>query len=65
MNIFLGLDASKEELGLKRQNIWAFVSNDVTGDLDKYQALSQEEVQDAGSVPLMFVSFPSAKVCGS
>jgi len=61
MNIFLGLDASKEELGLKRQNIWAFVSNDVTGDLEKYQALSQEEVQDAGSVPLMFVSFPSAK----
>ena len=28
MNVFLGFDASNEELGLKAQSIWAFTTND-------------------------------------
>jgi len=60
MNIFLGLNKSKEELGLKRQNMWAFTSNDINKEGEEYMALSPEAVMNA-DVPLMFISFPSAK----
>ena len=61
MNIFIGFDASNEELGLRPHNWWAFASSDVTSDCDKYLEYSSEEALDAGNVPLLFVSFPSAK----
>jgi all-trans-retinol 13,14-reductase len=60
MSIFVGLNASNEELGLKAQNTWAFTSNAAMDEFDNYLKLDKEEVQTA-EVPLVFVSFPSAK----
>jgi len=60
MNVFLGFNASNEELNLKAHNIWAFPTNDSEKGFMEYLDLSVEEALDA-KVPLMFVSFPSAK----
>ena len=60
MNVFLGFNASNEELNLKARNIWAFPTNDSEKGFMEYLDLSVEEALDA-KVPLMFVSFPSAK----
>ena len=60
MNIFLGLNKSKEELGLKRQNMWAFTSNDINKIGEDYFHLNVDDAMDA-EVPLLFISFPSAK----
>ena len=59
MSVFIGLNASNEELNLKAQNTWAFTSNDLD-TFEDYYNLDSETVQDT-PVPLMFVSFPSAK----
>merc|ERR1712080_556552 len=61
MNVFLGLDASAEDLGLKAQNHWAFTNSDITASGNDYMAMAQEEVLDHPEIPLLFVSFPSAK----
>ena len=45
---------------MKRQNMWAFTSNDINREGEEYMALNPEAAMDA-DVPLMFVSFPSAK----
>jgi len=60
MNVFLGLNVSAEELGVKRQNIWAFTSNDIDKDGLDYFNLPVDEALDS-DVPLLFISFPSAK----
>lgn len=58
--LFVGLDGTKEELGLKAQNTWAFKDPDIEKVVEKYFALSADEASSA-DVPLMFLSFPSAK----
>ena len=60
MNVFLGLNVSAEELGVKRQNTWAFTSNNIDQDGLDYFNLPVDKALDA-EVPLMFISFPSAK----
>lgn len=60
MNVFLGLNVSNEELKLKAHNIWAFTTNDTGDSFQSYMDLDVEQALDA-QVPLMFVSFPSAK----
>lgn len=60
MNVFLGLNKSKDELGLKRQNMWAFASNNSTRDTEDYFEMDSESAMDA-DIPLLFISFPSAK----
>ena len=77
MNVFLGLNISAEELGVKRQNMWAFASNNINQDgLDYFNMDVQQvgisvkttyskccataQALDA-DIPLMFISFPSAK----
>jgi len=60
MNVFLGLNASNEDLKLKAHNIWAFTTNESGDTFDKYLDMEVEEAMDA-KVPLMFISFPSAK----
>ena len=55
-----GLNASNEELNLKAHNIWAFTTNESGDTFDKYLDMEVEEAMDA-KVPLMFISFPSAK----
>ena len=57
---FSGLNASNEELNLKAHNIWAFTTNDSGDTFDKYLDMDVEEAMDA-KLPLMFISFPSAK----
>ena len=60
MNVFLGLSASAEELGVKRQNMWAFTDNNIDQSALDYFNMSVDEALDA-EVPLMFISFPSGK----
>ncbi|GCC28487.1 all-trans-retinol 13,14-reductase-like [Chiloscyllium punctatum] len=58
-SVFIGLDGSKEELGLKAGNYWFYRENNFDELFSKYFALSKEDV--AEGCPFMFVSFPSAK----
>ena len=60
ISVFVGLDASNEELGLTRQNYWAFQNSDQGLDFEKYFEVSQEESMDV-ETPLIFISFPSTK----
>ncbi len=61
MTVFVGLDATAEELGLTTTNTWAFnrAEDALTGSYD-YLKLSPEKAMEA-RVPLLFVSFPSTK----
>ena len=77
MNVFLGLNISAEELGVKRQNMWAFASNNINQDGLDYFNMDVEQVGISvkttyskccataqaldADIPLMFISFPSAK----
>ena len=60
MSVFLGLNASNEEMGLKSQNVWAFTENAIQ-DYENYSQLDVEGMLDATKIPLLFISFPSAK----
>ena len=60
MNVFLGLNASNEELGLKMNNTWAFVTNECAMGIDDYQDSSADQAMEK-EVPLLFISFPSSK----
>ena len=44
MNVFLGLNASSEELGLKKFATWSYPDNDTVFRFDEYAALDVEEV---------------------
>ena len=60
--VFVGLNASNEELGLRAQNTWAFVDNDVGGEIfDGYMNTEDREGVMAKEPPLLFLSFPSTK----
>lgn len=59
LSVFVGLNASAEELKVKRQNMWAFVDNE-SGNFDKYMNLKVDEMVNE-KVPLIFLSFPSTK----
>ncbi|XP_062302192.1 all-trans-retinol 13,14-reductase-like [Osmerus eperlanus] len=59
LSIFLGLDGTKEELGLKAENYWIFTENNIDELVDSYFKGKREE--SAQSVPLLFVASPSAK----
>ncbi|XP_048416829.1 all-trans-retinol 13,14-reductase-like [Stegostoma tigrinum] len=58
-SVFVGLDGSKEELGLKAQNYWFYQENNIDELFSKYYTLSKEDITEG--YPFMFVSFPSAK----
>ena len=44
MNVFLGINCSAEELGVKRQNFWAFTSNDTDKEAMTYFELDADKV---------------------
>ena len=44
MNVFLGLNASAEELGVKRQNCWAFTTNNIDQDGLDYFNMDLDQV---------------------
>ena len=60
LSVFIGLEGTKEELGLKATNVWAFTESDLDASLKKYINLTPEEARNS-PVPLIFVSFPSSK----
>ena len=51
----MGLDATDEELGLGRSNLWVYHSTDQDGDFARYLA------DPEAPLPLAYISFPSAK----
>uniref|UniRef100_A0A3Q4AV99 Amine oxidase domain-containing protein n=1 Tax=Mola mola TaxID=94237 RepID=A0A3Q4AV99_MOLML len=57
--VFVGLDGSKEELGIVSTNFWMYKDNDLNPLMERYSSLSREEV--LGNIPMMFITFPSAK----
>ncbi|KAJ8364690.1 hypothetical protein SKAU_G00135210, partial [Synaphobranchus kaupii] len=57
--VFIGFDATQEELEIVPTNFWLFKSNDMDSMIDNFFSLSREEVAD--NIPMMFITFPSAK----
>ncbi|NXV79478.1 RETST reductase, partial [Atlantisia rogersi] len=57
--IFVGLNGSKEELGLEPTNYFMYRGADLEGTMNHYLASSREEA--AKNIPLLFVTCPSAK----
>ncbi|XP_068193389.1 all-trans-retinol 13,14-reductase-like [Antennarius striatus] len=57
--VFVGLDGSKEELGIPSTNFWMYKDNDLDSLMQQYSSLSRDEV--LGNIPMMFITFPSAK----
>lgn len=58
----MGLEGSASDLGIGANNTWAFLSPNLETDLQAYFALDPTpEVLAAHDVPLIFISFPSAK----
>nr|XP_061838187.1 all-trans-retinol 13,14-reductase-like [Nerophis lumbriciformis] len=57
--VFVGLDGTKEELGIVSTNFWMYKDNDLDSLMDQYSSLSREQV--LGNIPMMFITFPSAK----
>ncbi|NXX59254.1 RETST reductase, partial [Scopus umbretta] len=57
--VFVGLNGSKEELGLEATNYFIYPGNDLDEIINQYLASSREEA--AKMTPILFVSCPSAK----
>ncbi|XP_054616332.1 all-trans-retinol 13,14-reductase [Dunckerocampus dactyliophorus] len=59
LSIFLGLNGSNEELGLKADNYWIFPENNLDELFEKYQDGDREDA--CRRLPVLFVASPSAK----
>lgn len=59
LSVFVGVEGSAEELGLKADNYWIFKENNFDELVEEYMNGDREE--SAKSVPLLFVASPSAK----
>ncbi|XP_069490455.1 all-trans-retinol 13,14-reductase-like [Ambystoma mexicanum] len=57
--VFVGLNGTKEELGLVSTNYWIYKDSDLDSMMRNFAALRKEEVPD--NIPMMFITFPSAK----
>ncbi|XP_078140655.1 all-trans-retinol 13,14-reductase-like [Centroberyx gerrardi] len=57
--VFVGLDGTKEELGIVSTNFWMYKDNDLDSLMERYSSLNKEQV--LGNIPMMFITFPSAK----
>ncbi|KAF1380098.1 hypothetical protein PFLUV_G00182960 [Perca fluviatilis] len=57
--VFVGLDGTKEELGIVSTNFWMYKDNDLDSIMKRYSSLSRDQV--LGNIPMMFITFPSAK----
>ncbi|XP_078126254.1 all-trans-retinol 13,14-reductase-like [Sander vitreus] len=57
--VFAGLDGTKEELGIVSTNFWMYKDNDLDSLMKHYTSLSRDQV--LGNIPMMFITFPSAK----
>lgn len=65
LSVYVGLKGTAEELGLSGKHYWAIWAKTGEEDLDAitegYMSRSQAEAATSGPVPLLFISFPSAK----
>ncbi|XP_009578985.1 PREDICTED: all-trans-retinol 13,14-reductase, partial [Fulmarus glacialis] len=57
--VFVGLNGSREELGLEPTNYFMYLGNDLDEIMNRYLASSREEA--AKNIPFLFVTCPSAK----
>ncbi|NXM88273.1 RETST reductase, partial [Oenanthe oenanthe] len=57
--VFVGLNGSREELGLEPTNYFMFPGNDLDGMMKRYLASSRDEA--ANNIPVLFVTSPSSK----
>ncbi|KAM9250308.1 all-trans-retinol 13,14-reductase [Cariama cristata] len=57
--VFVGVNGSREELGLEPTNYFMYSGNDLDEIMDRYLASPREEA--AKNIPLLFVTCPSAK----
>ncbi|NXK28804.1 RETST reductase, partial [Arenaria interpres] len=57
--VFVGLNGSREELGLEPTNYFMYTGTDLDEIMNRYLASSREEA--AKNIPLLFVTCPSAK----
>ena len=53
--LYVGLEATSEDLGLSRSNLWVYHSTDQDGDIRRFMEDSE------APIPLAYISFPSAK----
>ncbi|XP_060078415.1 all-trans-retinol 13,14-reductase-like [Ylistrum balloti] len=60
MSVFIGMDGSQQELGIEGHNMWCFNRTDQEKAMYEWLDMSVEDAAHS-EVPLMFVSFPSAK----
>lgn len=60
LTAFIGLNGTKEELGLKSHNMWIYTRTDLEEVMGEYLNLSAEDIPDC-DIPVLFASFPSAK----
>ncbi|KAL4659271.1 putative all-trans-retinol 13,14-reductase [Arapaima gigas] len=59
LSFFIGLNGTKEELGLKADNFWIFKENNLDELLENYMKGTREE--SVKNIPIVFVASPSAK----
>ncbi|XP_027016914.1 all-trans-retinol 13,14-reductase-like [Tachysurus fulvidraco] len=59
LSIFIGLNGSKEELGLKAENYWIFCENNLDELFNCY--IKGEREDSTKNIPMIFVASPSAK----
>ncbi|XP_061555561.1 all-trans-retinol 13,14-reductase [Phycodurus eques] len=59
LSIFVGLNGTKDELGLKADNYWIFTENNLDELVTEYWDGNREE--SSKRIPLLFVASPSAK----
>ncbi|XP_034751061.1 all-trans-retinol 13,14-reductase-like [Etheostoma cragini] len=57
--VFVGLDGTKEEMGIVSTNFWMYKDNDLDSLMKHYSSLSRDQI--LGNIPMMFITFPSAK----
>ena len=58
--VMVGLEGTKEDLGLEAENFWIFTSNEPDKDTKKFLSMTREEAANS-EIPIMFLSFPSTK----
>ncbi|XP_051762436.1 inactive all-trans-retinol 13,14-reductase-like isoform X1 [Ctenopharyngodon idella] len=57
--VFAGFNATKEELGISSTNMRLYKSNNMDEVMEEYFDSDKEDAPD--SIPMMYISFPSAK----
>lgn len=56
LGMYIGVQATAEQLGLPKTNYWLYASEDYEGSLERFFA-----DPDKAPIPLVYISFPSAK----